>query len=96
MLAAVTTSAVVNVPEPKWSAVLVVKDQFQVVTAKALLGAKKAPRVAAAAQVLRRSTVALKQNGMISGCQFRALLKGCSAELGGDDTCTIGQDREWR
>ena len=59
-----TTSAVVNVPEPNWSEILVVKDQFQVVTARALLGAKATPRVAAAAQVLRMYLVALKQNGM--------------------------------
>jgi hypothetical protein len=69
-----------------------------VVTARALLGAKTAPRVATAAQVLRRSLVAFKQNGITSGIQCPVLLKSCSAELGGggDDTCAIGQDRKWR
>jgi hypothetical protein len=68
VFAAGVTSAVVQVPEPLKEVLgelgLVLKAQFQVVTARALLGAKAAPRVATAAQVLRRSLVALKQNGM--------------------------------
>jgi hypothetical protein len=59
-----TTSAVVNVPEPNWLAISVVKDQFQVVTARALLGAKATPRVTVAAQVLTRFLAAFTAKDM--------------------------------
>jgi hypothetical protein len=42
----------------------VVKDQLHVVTAKALLGAKAAPKVAAAAQVVMRFLAALTNEDM--------------------------------
>ena len=58
----------VNVPEPNWSAISVAKDQFQVVTARALLGAKATPRVTAAAQVLKKFLVALTDKDMRYNC----------------------------
>jgi hypothetical protein len=75
VLAVGTTSAVVNVPEPKWSAVLVVKDQFQVVTAKALLGAKAAPRVMAAAPVLKRLLAALTDKNIRCSYKLHVISK---------------------